>query len=673
MSDQDRNKEELLKELQRLRLENDALKLGQKAWVDGANLENGSQNLLHGGFWETKDYVDLAVSTSPDAALITRLSDGVVVNLNLGFTKLTGFTPEDVIGKSTVEIQLWKNPSERQLMTENLQENGFIDNFEAEFLRKDGSALIGLMSAKVFRVNEISYIISLTRNITDRKMAEEALKENRNFLNVLLDAIPVPVFYKDNQGRYLGFNPAFERFFGKTKDELIGKSVFDISEYEFAKIYHEKDQELFDNIGVQHYEGKVKNTHDDIRDVVFNKASLVDIHGNITGLVGAILDITDRKRAEEALKLSEKKFRMFADNVSDVIWQMDSETRMFNYMSPSVERLTGYKVEEVLQNPFDWILTPKSQEFLIRVIPILRARYQQGENETFVMELEHPCINGNTVWTETTTRYLIDEKTGRLMVFGSARDITKRKKAEREIVVKNEELQKLNAQKDKFFSIIAHDLKSPFNSIIGFSELLITQVGEKDYEGIENYANIILQSSERAMGLLSNLMEWARSQTGRLEFKPDNVDLVDLVSQINILFNDIARQKSITIEMNLPQKYSVCCDKEMIATVIRNLISNAIKFSMPGGKITVTLTESENECLVSVQDNGVGIPKDRIDKLFRIDESYSTEGTQQEQGTGLGLILCKEFVEKHGGTISVKSEKGKGSDFVFTIPVREKL
>jgi PAS domain S-box-containing protein len=248
MSDQDRNKEELLKELQRLRLENDALKLGQKAWVDGANLENGSQNLLHGGFWETKDYVDLAVSTSPDAALITRLSDGVVVNLNLGFTKLTGFTPEDVIGKSTVEIQLWKNPSERQLMTENLQENGFIDNFEAEFLRKDGSALIGLMSAKVFRVNEISYIISLTRNITDRKMAEEALKENRNFLNVLLDAIPVPVFYKDNQGRYLGFNPAFERFFGKTKDELIGKSVFDISEYEFAKIYHEKDQELFDNI-----------------------------------------------------------------------------------------------------------------------------------------------------------------------------------------------------------------------------------------------------------------------------------------------------------------------------------------------------------------------------------------------------------------------------------------
>lgn len=672
MSDQNKKKEELLKELQRLRLENDALKLGQKAWMDGVSSNDGSQNLLHGGFWESKDYVDLAVSTSPDAALITRLSDGVVVNMNLGFTKLTGFTPEDVIGKSTLEIHLWKNPSERQRMSQELRVHGFIDDFEAEFLRKDGSVLIGQMSAKVFRVNEISYIISLTRNITDRKLAEDALKENRNFLNVLLDAIPVPVFYKDNQGRYLGFNPAFENFFGKTRDELIGKSVFDISEYELAKIYHEKDKVLFENIGVQHYEGKVKNAHDDVRDVVFNKASLVDIHGNITGLVGAILDITDRKRVEEALKLSEKKYRMIADNVSDVIWQMDAETHLFNYMSPSVERLTGYKVEEVLQNPFDWILTPKSQEFLTRVIPILRNRYQQGENETFVMELEHPCINGSTVWTETTTRYLVDEETGRLMVFGSARDITKRKKAEREIVVKNEELQKLNAQKDKFFSIIAHDLKSPFNSIIGFSELLVTQVGEKDYEGIENYANIILQSSERAMELLSNLMEWARSQTGRMEFKPENVDMVDLITQISILFNDIARQKTITIKKNLPLKSSIYCDREMVAIVIRNLISNAIKFSMPGGEISVSLTENKNECLISVRDNGVGIPKNRIDKLFRIDETYTTDGTQQEQGTGLGLILCKEFVEKHGGAISVKSEEGKGSDFVFTIPVREK-
>jgi signal transduction histidine kinase len=303
------------------------------------------------------------------------------------------------------------------------------------------------------------------------------------------------------------------------------------------------------------------------------------------------------------------------------------------------------------------------------MIPMMQSRYKQGENEIYIYELEHPCINGTTVWTETTMRYIIDEENGQLMMFGSARDITLRKNAENEIMVKNEELQKLNAQKDKFFSIIAHDLKSPFNSIFGYSHLLLEQVNEKDYDEVENYAAIILKSSERAMDLLANLMEWARSQTGRLEFKPKNTDMVDMINQIIMLFNDIAGQKSITIKKAVPLKMVAWCDKEMIDTVIRNLISNAVKFSMPGGEIIITLTEYQNKLVLRVQDNGVGIPKDRLHTLFQIDESYSTEGTQREKGTGLGLILCKEFVEKHGGTIKVESELGKGSNFIITMPL----
>jgi len=229
-------------------------------------------------------------------------------------------------------------------------------------------------------------------------------------------------------------------------------------------------------------------------------------------------------------------------------------------------------------------------------------------------------------------------------------------------------LRELNATKDKFFSIIGHDLKSPFNSIIGFSNLLVEQIKNKDIEGIDEYANIVLKSSNKAMDLLLNLMEWSRSQTGRMEFNPEYFDLVSCINKIILLYVDIAGQKSITIKNILPHKASVFADNAMISTVLRNLISNAIKFTMPGGEIIVSAMEKQNEIIFSVSDNGVGISKNSIEKLFRIDQSYSTTGTNKETGTGLGLILCKEFVEKHNGKIWVESEEKKGSTFYFTLP-----
>jgi signal transduction histidine kinase len=238
---------------------------------------------------------------------------------------------------------------------------------------------------------------------------------------------------------------------------------------------------------------------------------------------------------------------------------------------------------------------------------------------------------------------------------------------------KNKELHELNATKDKFFSIISHDLKSPFNSIIGFSNLLIEQVKEKDYEGIEAYAKYIQDSSQRAMNLLLNLLEWSRSQTGRMEYNPEYVEIDGSINEVIELLSDSAQQKSITIHREFPPNMIAFIDKAMISTILRNLISNAIKFTNPGGEIIISVMQNQKEMIVSVADNGVGIRPMMIDKLFRIDESSSTSGTQDELGTGLGLILCKEFVEKHGGNIRVESDPDgksgrKGSKFSFTIP-----
>jgi two-component system, sensor histidine kinase and response regulator len=198
--------------------------------------------------------------------------------------------------------------------------------------------------------------------------------------------------------------------------------------------------------------------------------------------------------------------------------------------------------------------------------------------------------------------------------------------------------------------------------------LLVENAREKNYESLEEYATLIHQSSNRAMDLLLNLMEWAQSQTGRMIFAPEVFILVELIDGIVSMLESSAIQKKVQIKKEVPPDTIVYADKAMISTILRNLISNAIKFSYPGGEISVSVTKNKNGLVVAVSDTGIGIPKESIGKLFQIDQNIKTSGTQNEQGTGLGLILCKEFIEKHGGKIGVESEPGKGSKFYFNIP-----
>lgn len=230
------------------------------------------------------------------------------------------------------------------------------------------------------------------------------------------------------------------------------------------------------------------------------------------------------------------------------------------------------------------------------------------------------------------------------------------------------QLRELNASKDKFFSIIGHDLRSPFNAIIVLSEYLTELIKEKDYEEISQIGDVILQSSKNAMLLLSNLLEWARAQSGRIEFTPENINLGTLSEELIAVLIQVANQKSIKISNEIGNDITIYGDKSMIAAIIRNLISNAVKFTNIDGEIIISAKLLNNECVVSVRDNGIGISQDRIDKLFRIDQSESTAGTAKESGTGLGLILCKEFVEMHKGRIWAESNLNEGTSFFFSIP-----
>jgi len=230
------------------------------------------------------------------------------------------------------------------------------------------------------------------------------------------------------------------------------------------------------------------------------------------------------------------------------------------------------------------------------------------------------------------------------------------------------ELRKLNATKDKFFSIIAHDLKSPFNHLLGLTEIIQNLAEKSDNKEISEISGLINKSAKHGKSLLDNLLEWSRSQIGTHKFDPKYIDLYESVNDTIQFANHMAKEKHISIKNNIPSKTVVLADINMLNTILRNLISNAVKFTKPDGEVKIYARELKQSVKITVEDNGVGIPKSSIPKLFNIEENPSTIGTGSEKGTGLGLILCREFVDRHGGEIYVKSERQKGSRFIFTLP-----
>jgi two-component system sensor histidine kinase/response regulator len=230
------------------------------------------------------------------------------------------------------------------------------------------------------------------------------------------------------------------------------------------------------------------------------------------------------------------------------------------------------------------------------------------------------------------------------------------------------ELEELNATKDKFFNIIAHDLKNPFNTVIGLSELLVERYDTYDSSKIKEFISQINKFSTNAYNLLEDLLEWAKSQTGRIEIKPSKTDIFEIAVENINLFKATAQEKGVNLVFNVDIGTYAVVDKNMISTVLRNLVSNAIKFTKEGGKVVIESNKIDNFIEVSVLDTGVGIPEENKKKIFEIDNNISTLGTNDEVGTGLGLIIVREFIEKNGGSIKVDSTEGVGTKFSFTIP-----
>ncbi len=301
-----------------------------------------------------------------------------------------------------------------------------------------------------------------------------------------------------------------------------------------------------------------------------------------------------------------------------------------------------------------------------------------GEKAEFTKRFYHS--SGRIITFEISSTLLHDKKGKPLYFISHIKDITRQLEVEQQQIELNkrlsemvEELKEANETRDKFMRIIAHDLRNPFNAIIGFTGLLSENVEQFGYDDIKKIAAEVHSTSLKTFKLLETLLEWSVVQKNKMEFNPIELNVREVFGTVINLVTAVANTKGITVNSRLKDDVIINADRNMLTTIVRNLMSNAIKFTPDNGLVEVDMRIADNSVLFSVTDTGVGMSEEQIASLFVNGSNISTLGTNSESGTGLGLLLCKEFVERHGGSIDVKSSVGKGSTFSFAIPYNHEL
>jgi PAS domain S-box-containing protein len=472
-------------------------------------------------------------------------------------------------------------------------------------------------------------------------------------------------------GRIVISNKSFARIFGYTNSkELLNKEIIELSSNEdiikVAEYFRllERKREVparFDFLG------KKKDGSNIHTELSIGSFELL----NKNYIVMIARDVTERIRTQRAIRESEEKYRNITENIDDFLFTFERTGIALRpiFCTSSIQKITGYTQTEFLTDSKLFLKAIHPNDFSQikpKLINLLKSRIQlSGEFEFRIINKQ-----GNIVWVRTKIN-IVRSGTGRIQkIFGLVSDVTFRKRAEEELKKSTQNLIKLNETKDRFISIISHDLRTPFSSILGFTDLLANDE-ELTEDERKQYVKYIQESSRSMLALVNSLLDWTRLQTGRIKFEPQKIDVSKIVTDSINALSGTAIQKGIEIHTFINQSLYLFVDKSLILQAFNNLISNAIKFTNKGGSISILSEAVINSRFVkfTVKDTGIGIKEDDLAKLFSVDAKFTSEGTAGEKGSGLGLSLVKEIIEKHGGTISVESEYEKGTEFTFTLPI----
>ena len=500
---------------------------------------------------------------------------------------------------------------------------------------------------------------TIYEDISEQKNAEQALRNSEKQFSDLMAVSPdIILMHKNGKVVYANQTACLRSEY--SIDELLGANILDF----ISPAHHDS---VIKNINKRNAGESVADYECDFilksgmvrTDIV---RSTVTTFNNEPVILTILFDITDRKLAENQLRESEQKFKALADSTAVAILAYQNDK--FIYANPAAETISGYSLNEIIGMNFWHFTAPEFQ------LPLRERAGKRQAGEKLSPSFEFRIITKYCVekWVSLAGSQILFA--GKPAVLISVIDINSLKTAELEIKKRNLDLLRINAEKDKLFSIIAHDLKGPFHGLIGLSDILMDPSQHLPYDQVVAVSRNLNDSAQQLYKLLQNLLEWSSFQQGLIKFNPVKLNLASLIAGSIAPFDELALQKEITLLNHVPSSLNVFADEEMVNIVVRNLISNAIKFSFRGGNIRITAFQLDNQFIqILVCDNGIGMDISLINKLFHVGEKVSTPGTEGEPSSGLGLVLCKEFVEKHNGTIRVESVKNFGSTFYFTLPL----
>ncbi len=663
MKNIDRTEDDLLLELNALKKENENLRQTNEILAR----ENADHKDVEAELRQSSQKWEAIISISPDGIGIAKL-DGKIQLISDKLVRMHGYSPEqpdEFLGRSIFDFI---DPSDHQMLNNNIRkllaDEGEQKLTEYLGIRKDKSRFnIDVNSSILLDPDgKPESILYVERNITGRKQAEKALRESEEKYRLIFEYSPVGLLSFDEKGVIVACNDKIVQIIGSTRNDLVGLNMLNLP-----------DKKLVSSIK-KALSGSIASYEDFYHSVTAEKSSPVraifapmDVGaGCILGGVGIIEDITERKQAEIVLQQSNQKLEAIISASPDGIGMLSLDGRM-QFMSDKLIKMYGYTIEEkdeLVGRPATDFIDPSNHEILINNMRKLLS----GESDHKIREYLAIKKDNSRFYIDLNYTVLIDPSGKPESILFVERDSTERKNSELIIQEHNKQLQELNSAKDKFLSIIAHDIKNPFHGFLFQTELMADSSIELSTAQLVEYSKSLNRTAQNLYKLLENLLEWAQVKKGSISFTPMDIDLSKLVLECIDTINQRAAQKGITIINDVVNAQKVYADEKMIGTVLRNLLSNAVKFTRTSGNVIIKSQWIDKDIIeVSVADNGVGILEKNISRLFKIEEKVGLRGTEGETSTGLGLLLCKEFIDLHDGKIWAESELGKGSKFMFTL------
>ena len=679
-------------------------KVFQSRWNSEKVLIGVSKNLSELTLSEEKFFK--VFNRSQLSMAISEISTGKFVNVNRQFLETFGYTKDEIIGRSSKEINLYADYSQRELVVKRVMNHEDVENKELILVTKNGDQLNCLVSVTVIQIQTHSYLLVSAVNITHLKEVELRLKRNLHQQTLLADIsknlnalADIPAMFSETL-RLLGEHTNVSRVYVFEDNAEAGTTS---NTYEWCNegISPQKDdlQDIpyeiipsWKKILIE--EGKVFSTNicelpDDIVEVLepqgiksilvyplyvedefygfigfdecaINRSWETDEVELLRTIANIISNTFERIRFQRQLKESEMQFKMAIENTEAGLWDWHIPSGQVFYNDIWC-RMIGYDKSEVEPHVRSWekLVNPDDMPEIEKAL----NRHLSGELEYY--ETVHRLLTKSGEWKWVMDKGKVIERDSEgnpLRAIGTHIDIDKQKKIENELRI-------ANATKDKFFSIIGHDLRGPIGSLMLISEL-ISQKGNVDEVTLYDFLNSQKELSKSTFQLLENLLNWAKYNLKQIEYSPKLINIGDIIRENLASVKFQALSKDIKIAADCEQQHIAFADEDMVKLIMRNILSNALKFTPHGGSITIVVLEENGSIAVRITDTGVGITPENIEKILSDDKFITTYGTENEKGTGLGLKLCKSFVSLNKGTLTIESEIGKGTSFSFTLPKR---